>query len=157
MNEIRRLQDNLLLIRKAAGWKAEDLGDRIGVTRQTINNLEAGRNKLNKTQYIAIRAVLDAEMTAFPEDTEMLACLLEVLIDNPDRYSSKDKEELLQKVNMLTPSILAGTTTRKEVSNALMSSGALAAGGSLVPPIGVGALVIGTTSAWLIKALSKKK
>lgn len=36
MNEIERLQDNLLLIRRAAGWTAEELGDRIGVTRQTI-------------------------------------------------------------------------------------------------------------------------
>ena len=50
MNEIERLQDNLLLIRRAAGWTAEEFGERIGVTRQTINNLEAKRNKLNKTQ-----------------------------------------------------------------------------------------------------------
>ena len=68
MNEIERLQDNLLLIRRAAGWTAEELGDRIGVTRQTINNLEAKRNKLNKTQYIAIRAVIEAEMAKAPEE-----------------------------------------------------------------------------------------
>lgn len=106
MNEIERLQDNLLLIRRAAGWTAEELGDRIGVTRQTINNLEAKRNKLNKTQYIAIRAVLDAEMAASPDDTEMLKYLLDVFIDNPDKYETKDREELLAKANMLTPSIL---------------------------------------------------
>ena len=68
MNEIERLQDNLLLIRRAAGWTAEEFGERIGVTRQTINNLEAKRNKLNKTQYIAMRAVLDTEMAASPEE-----------------------------------------------------------------------------------------
>ena len=50
MNEIERLQDNLLLIRRAAGWTAEEFGEKIGVTRQTINNLEAKRNKINKTQ-----------------------------------------------------------------------------------------------------------
>ena len=72
MNEIERLQDNLLLIRRTVGWTAEEFGDRIGVTRQTINNLEAKRNKLTKTQYIAIRAILDAEMVRSPEDTEML-------------------------------------------------------------------------------------
>lgn len=92
MNEIERLQDNLLLIRRAAGWTAEEFGERIGVTRQTINNLEAKRNKLNKTQYIAMRAVLDAEMAASPEDTEILKCLLEVFIDNPEKYDSRDRE-----------------------------------------------------------------
>lgn len=126
MNEIERLQDNLLLIRRAAGWTAEEFGERIGVTRQTINNLEAKRNKLNKTQYIAMRAVLDAEMAASPEDTEILKCLLEVFIDNPEKYDSRDREALLAKANMLTPSILAGTTTRKEVSKELVGvAGAL--------------------------------
>ena len=38
MNEIERLQDKLLLIRRTVGWTAEEFGDRIGVTRQTINN-----------------------------------------------------------------------------------------------------------------------
>lgn len=41
MNEIERLQEHLLLIRRAVGWTAEEFGERIGVTRQTINNLEA--------------------------------------------------------------------------------------------------------------------
>ena len=46
MEEIKRLQDNLLLIRRAVGWTAEEFGNQIGVTRQTINNIESGRNKL---------------------------------------------------------------------------------------------------------------
>lgn len=160
MNEIDRLQEFLLLIRRAAGWTAEEFGERIGVTRQTINNLEAKRNKLNKTQYIAIRAVLDAEMSASPDDTEMLRCLLDVLVDNPENYKDEDREALLSKANMLTPSILAGTTTRKEVSKELMgAAGALGISAALiaVPIIGTGAAIAGGTSAWLIKALTKKK
>ncbi|MCI7791889.1 MAG: helix-turn-helix transcriptional regulator [Lachnospiraceae bacterium] len=158
MKEIERLQDNLLLIRRAAGWTAEEFGDRIGVTRQTINNLEAKRNKLNKTQYIAMRAVLDAEMMESPEDTEILKCLLDVLIDHPENYKAEDREALLAKANMLTPSILAGTTTRKEVSKELIgAAGALGIAASLFPMIGAGAVIAGGTSAWLIKALSKKK
>ena len=160
MNEIERLQDNLLLIRRAAGWTAEELGDRIGVTRQTINNLEAKRNKLNKTQYIAIRAVLDAEMAASPDDTEMLKYLLDVFIDNPDKYETKDREELLAKANMLTPSILAGTTSRAAVSKELVgAAGALGMAAALmaVPVIGPGLAIAGRTSAWLLKALKNKK
>ena len=40
MNEIERMQKYLQLIRRAVGWSAEEFGERIGVTRQTINNIE---------------------------------------------------------------------------------------------------------------------
>ncbi len=160
MNEIERLQDNLLLIRRTVGWTAEEFGDRIGVTRQTINNLEAKRNKLTKTQYIAIRAILDAEMVQYPEDTEMLRCLLDVFIDNPDKYDKKDRKELLEKANMLMPSILAGTTTRKAVSKELVGiAGTMGivslAALSAIPIVGAGVAV--GTSAWLAKALKDKE
>ena len=62
MKEIERMQKNLLLIRRTVGWTADEFGNRIGVSRQTINNLEAGRNKMSKTQYIAIRSILDPWM-----------------------------------------------------------------------------------------------
>ena len=152
MNEIERLQENLLLIRRTVGWTAEEFGECIGVTRQTINNLEAKRNKLTKTQYIAIRAILDAEMAQSPDDTEMLRYLLDVLIDNPDKYDKKDREELLEKANMLTPSILAGTTSRKAVSRELIG---IAAASLPVLPV-VGASVVAGASAWLAKALKEK-
>ena len=61
MNEIERLQKYLLLVRRTVGWSAEEFGERIGVTRQTINNLEAGRNKLTKTQYIAMRSAMNVK------------------------------------------------------------------------------------------------
>ena len=97
MEEIIRMQNNLLLIRRTVGWTAEEFGEKIGVTRQTINNIESGRNKLTKTQYIAMRSVLDAEMAQAPEDTEMLKILLDVLVDHPENYSSENRDELLAK------------------------------------------------------------
>lgn len=33
MSEIKRMQDNLLLIRRVIGWTAEEFGEQIGVTR----------------------------------------------------------------------------------------------------------------------------
>lgn len=72
MNEVERLQEYMLLIRRAVGWSAEEFGERIGVSRQTINNLEGKRNKLTKAQYIAIRSSLDVEIRQHPEDTDML-------------------------------------------------------------------------------------
>lgn len=151
MNEIERMQKYLLLIRRTVGWTAEEFGERIGVTRQTINNLEAGRNKLNKTQYIAMRSVLDVEISQYPEDTEMLRLILDVFIDHPEKYSDEEKEKLLNKANMITPSILAGTTSRKDVSNELI--GVL--GAAVISSLG--AVVAGAASEWLIDAIFDKK
>ena len=89
MEEITRFQENMLLIRRTVGWTAEEFGNRIGVTRQTINNLEKNNRdkfKLNKTQYIAMRSVLDAEIARCPDETKLLRLILEMLVDNPEDY-----------------------------------------------------------------------
>lgn len=155
MNEIDRLQQHLLLVRRAVGWSAEEFGERIGVTRQTINNLEAGRNKLTKTQYIAMRSVLDAEIAAFPEETEMLCLILDVFVDNPDKYKEKDRERILTQANMITPSILAGSTSRKDVSESMMAFAATI--GVMLGTFGpLSAPTIGS-SAWIVKTLFGQK
>lgn len=159
MEEIIRMQKNLLLIRRAVGWTAEEFGEKIGVTRQTINNIESGRNKLTKTQYIAMRSVLDAEMVQNPEDTEMLKVLLDVLVDRPNNYSEDHCNELLAKANMMTPSILAGTTSRADVSKEwIKAAGAVVGAGVLMGPLGIGA-GIAAVNVWLAKSIadSKKK
>lgn len=67
-SEIELLQNNLALIRKAGGWSAEEFGDMIGVTKQTISNLENKKTPMSKTQYIAIRSVLDFEIAERKDD-----------------------------------------------------------------------------------------
>ena len=156
MEEVKRLQKVLLLVRRAVGWTAEEFGERIGVTRQTINNLESGRNNLTKTQYIAMRSVLDAEIANFPDETEMLRFILDAFVDHPDQYSKENREEILSKANLLAPAILAGASSRKDVSKEWMAAttgigvitGAMVAG-----LIGIG---LGTTSEWLSKLMSDK-
>ena len=155
MDEIERMQKNLLLIRRTVGWTAEEFGDRIGVTRQTINNLEAGRNKLTKTQYIAMRSVLDAEMAKFPEETEMLNLILDVFIDHPDKYSGEEKKELLTKANMVAPSILAGATSRKDVSKEIIEAAMNIMGAAFMSSISFA--VAGAVSEWLLKATDRNK
>ena len=157
MEEIIRLQDNLLLIRRTVGWTAEDFGEKIGVTRQTINNIENGRNRLTKTQYIAMRTILDAEMAQSPEDTKMLKVLLDVLVDRPENYSSENRDELLLKANMMAPSILAGTTTRADVSKEWIKTAGMIAGvTALLGPLGLGA-GIAAMNAWVVKAFASGK
>ena len=161
--DLQRMQDNLLLIRRTVGWTAEEFGDQIGVTRQTINNIESGRNKLTKTQYIAMRSVLDVEIAKHPEETEMLRTLLDMLVDHPENYSKKDYDYLLEKANMMSPSILAGTSTRANVSTAWMKDakkiGVIVAGLAALPFAGVPVVgaVIGSWLAKAVNSTSKKK
>ena len=157
MDSIDRMQKNLLLIRRTIGWTADEFGNRIGVTRQTINNLEAGRNKLSKTQYIAMRSILDAEMTQYPDETEMLKLILDVFVDNPDLYPDKEKAQLLSKANMITPSILAGSAPRKTVSKELMATAAaLGVFSEAMTPMSLGIVTVGSTAAWLMKTILNK-
>ena len=53
------LQHNLLHFRKSLNMSAQEFGELIGVTRQTINNIESGRSNLTTPQYLAILYVLD--------------------------------------------------------------------------------------------------
>lgn len=159
MDEIIRMQENLLLIRRTVGWTAEEFGDRIGVTRQTINNIEFGRNKLTKTQYIAMRSVLDAEMAQSPDDTAMLRLILDALVDHPDRYDETERSEILSKANLMAPAILAGTATRETVSKEWVRSVGTAVGiGAALSAIPiVGAMAGGVVSAWMLKAIEPKR
>ena len=156
MEEIARMQEHLLLIRRTVGWTAEEFGERIGVTRQTINNLENGRNKLTKTQYIAMRSVLAAEMMNAKDDTQMLAYVLDVLVDHPENYTKDKRDELIKQANLMVPSILAGTSSRATVSHEVLKAvGALAAvsAGAFAGTLGIAALL----NSFLPNAISSGK
>lgn len=87
--KIIRLQDNLSCIRKLAGWTAEDLAEQLGVTKQTISNIETKRTTMTKMQYIALRAVFDKRMEEL-EDSKVLAKAVEILVDAEDaEYSAE--------------------------------------------------------------------
>ena len=147
----------LAKLREEKGVSARDMSLSMGQNPGYINNIESGRNKLTKTQYIAMRSVLDAEMAQAPEDTEMLKVLLDVLVDHPENYSSENRDELLSKANMMAPSILAGTTTRADVSKEWMkAAGVIVGGTALLGPLGLGA-GIAAINAWLVKAFASSK
>lgn len=89
--KIRRLQDNLSTIRKVSGWTAQQLGDEMGVTRQTVSNLELGKTPMTKTQYLALRTVLNYEIAA--SDNQALAQVIRALVDDPVEDESLETGE----------------------------------------------------------------
>ena len=98
--KIFKLQKNLPIIRNLAGWTAEDLGERIGVTRQTIKNIEKSDTlSMTKTQYIAIRAVLEYEIEQ--SKNTVLADSISVLVDADD-LSETQAEQVTETVEKIT-------------------------------------------------------
>lgn len=140
--EIEKLQDNLLALRKIAGWTAEELGDCIGVTKQTIRNLENGITAMSKTQYIAIRVIFDYEIKENPNSSE-LAQAIRILLDT-DELSSDDQAY----IGKLLSTIPTVDKTRRASTVAGIVAVVAAAG------IGVAA---GVGGAWLAKIIGGKK
>ena len=120
------LQDNLKSIREILNWTSSDLGDLIGVTKQTISNLETKNSKLTKLHYIAIRTVVDFEiekLKSTDSDRAERACmLLEVL--------SKAEEENLDFDEISQASKLIVSSTSAMIAGKII--------GTLIPLLLVG-------------------
>ncbi|MBU7006191.1 helix-turn-helix transcriptional regulator [Phosphitispora fastidiosa] len=158
-SQIKCLQQNLAAIRKIAGWTAEQLADKIGVTKQTISNLETGKTPLNLTQYIAIRAIVDYEIETNKENT-VLPQVVTILLDKCNELNEEDYNKVKEAINVVSISAAGGVTgaTLASVFMGLLSgipSAALIGAGIALGPIGViGGAV---TGSWLKKILKKNE
>ena len=113
--QIKKLQKNLSSIRKIAGWTAATLGEKIGVTKQTISNLENQKTPMNFTQYIAIRAVLDAEVENNKDNT-VLPKVIAILLDSNDELDDDTYEEVQKSVEQVAASTVGGVSGAALVS-----------------------------------------
>lgn len=143
--EIERFEEVFPLIRRTVGWSAEEFGEKIGVSRQTINNLENKKYKLTKTPYIAMRYVLDDEIEKHPDETEMLKVILDSFVDHPEKYDKEAKDKIYKAANLLSPAIKTKQSSRKEVSNEWKTI-----------LVGLGVITAATISAILIGTWKKK-
>lgn len=109
--QIRRLQQNLVSIRRIAGWTTEVLGNKIGVTKQTISNLENFKSSMTFTQYIAIRSVLDVEIASNPNN-EVLPKVLALLLDNDD-VDEEEYIKLQEVIETVAATAAGGTSSEK--------------------------------------------
>lgn len=141
--EIAKLQTNLSAIRQIAGWTAENLGNHIGVTKQTISNLENGKTLMTLTQYIAIRAVLDHEIQKRPKDN-LLGKIVDVLLNKSDNLTEVQTNNL---------KILAASAKGGLAKPALLALCASILGG----PVATGAVLVGSALPWLSKLFDDEK
>lgn len=113
--QIELLQENLQTIRKLAGWSIDDLGERIGVTKQTISNIENRRTTMTLSHYIAIRAVLDYEMKEQTEN-EVLSKSVALLLDEEANLNREDYEKIKESINTIAAAN-AGGAEKTALSN----------------------------------------
>lgn len=124
-----RLRSILLYIRRILGWSAVVLGEKLGVSRQSINKIESGKSGLSKTEYLLLRRVLDDEIASIGSEHTMLPVVLEVLVDNPEKYPPEERDEILSKMKLLAPTVIVEPEDRKNVSSSwkgiLLASGVI--------------------------------
>ena len=152
--QVNLLQENLSAIRKIAGWTTEQLGDKIGVSKQTISNLENNKSPMNFTQYIAIRAVLDCEIEDRGDDDNTLAKVVYILLDKSEEMDDEEYNRI--KVSMESvAAAAAGGLTGGALAGLLSSvlSTAVVSAGIVGGPIGMVGGAIGRF--WLKKLLKK--
>lgn len=61
---IENFQSSMKSIRLLMGYSITELAEYIGVTRQTINNLETGKSKMSAVQFLSLAAVVDNHIAA---------------------------------------------------------------------------------------------
>ena len=105
--QIKRLQDNLSSIRKIAGWSAEVFGEKLGVTKQTISNLENQKTPMSFIQYIAISSVLDTEIENNKE-SEVLQKAVAILLDSDDELDEDKYNEVQKSLEKVAATAVAG-------------------------------------------------
>ena len=87
--EMQIMQDNLCDLRKIAGWTAEVLAGKLGITKQTISNIENQKVKISTIQYIAIRAIFECELASNPSNTTLRKVMAVLFQAMPPVYSSR--------------------------------------------------------------------
>lgn len=149
MNEISRLQKNLPALRAAAHWSAQEFADMLGITRQTVNNLEKGEESgtaMSKIQYLAIRSLLTYEIEKNQNDR--LKKLMYFLVDHPEELSEENQEILSRQAKMLSSAVKGGASNA-EVDDTW---------NSLLHMLGIASIsiAIGSAAAWIDSYLNRK-
>lgn len=131
--KINRLQKSLSTLRKVAGWSAESLGERLGVTRQTIVNLETGQTKMTKVQYFAIRYIFDEEcdkplkkekIDHDEENIVNLEKMMKRLVDDEGNITEKERIALREAVYDATAKVgrRAGSAAMSKAAKSAIST-----------------------------------
>lgn len=150
-HQIELLQTSLQSIRKIAGWTIKDFGDRLGVSKQTISNLENAKTKMSLIQYIAIRSILDYEIKEHPEN-EVLPKVIHLLLDEAENLSEEDYEMVKQAIDTVAAAASGGAdeTMLSSLFTGMVGTVAVGVGIGLTSSLGI---VAGIASEFWFKSV----
>lgn len=167
MTDEEKLQKYLPLIRNAAGWTAEELGNKIGVTKQTISNLENQKTRMSKTQYLALQMVISQKIATTVDDLTLANIMKLVMNTDEEETINYDAvPHAIAAVEHLDNEPLTSVSSTHRSDPALGAMVGSTVGGiagamamlGLGPVGAVSAAVLGATiSPWLTKALDEDK
>lgn len=167
MSDEEKLQKYLPLLRSAAGWTAEELGNKIGVTKQTISNLENQKTKMSKTQYLAIQMVISQKIATTPDDLTLANVMKLVMDTDEEQIINYDAVPhaiaAVEHLDKETFTFAGVSETHSPVLEGAVGStvGSLAGAIAMLglEPVGaISAAVLGATiTPWLTKALGEDK
>lgn len=148
MDEIKRLQNFLPTLRACANWSVQEFAEMLGVTRQTINNLEKvdGGTEMSKIQYLAIRSLFSYEIEK--NNNKKLSDLLYYLVDHPEKLNQEKQAMLSQQAKVLSSAIKGGASAT-DVDDIWTS---------ILEVVGITAIgtAIGAAISWIDSYMNKK-
>lgn len=85
------MQEYLSALRKICDWTTEELGNRMGVTKQTISNIENYKVNMTKTQYIALRTIFEYEVNCVNTNIALQKVMLILFYSEVEYDETKEK------------------------------------------------------------------
>ena len=80
--QINRMQRALYCLRRFSGLGMRELGDKLGVTKQSISNWETGRAPLQRLHYMGIMLVLQIHVSKSPDTSQLIRYTLGLVADD---------------------------------------------------------------------------
>lgn len=75
--DIENMQNVLRLLRQTLDISVTDFAEQLGVTRQTIYNIEKHKTNLTKTQYLAIFTIIGDEIEKRPDLKDVITVIID--------------------------------------------------------------------------------
>lgn len=104
IEEFRRY---LWIFRLAAGWRAWELSEKLGVTKTTIGKIECREKRLSIAYYLAIRYLLENEHDYY------IDTLMHIMLD--PKVKREEKEHIAQQAYAIRKKV-GGKVTLKKLS-----------------------------------------
>ncbi|MDE6834001.1 MAG: helix-turn-helix domain-containing protein [Ruminococcus sp.] len=82
---IDTMQISLRRIRQVIGLGVQEFSDVVGITRQSLNNLESLKVKMSAIQFVAVCAVIDHFVESQPE---LMSVIISILNSNDTLYDN---------------------------------------------------------------------